>query len=498
MKRCAVACMIMFAVSLFADEPTDAKVIRWEAQKNPDGIQLGFWPNFNRDPEVVNDYGRRPITRSGFSQWKQIELSPGIYTWGNHFTIYERAHRNGSSVMANVNISCSSNNKDNIPDHYVKDITDPVTRAAATDFLEAYVSELLDRVGEVTLLIDYEPMSNFQLWDEENQQRYRDWFVYAAQTAKSVAASKGMSDLFRVALNVNGNILLKQNVYFGDALPEGGFTNDQWLLDCVAAADILTIDTYYTTDGTTACNDPVYTAPYVRDTFQFWIDNFSMGKPVFVAEHGFSSVVTEVPDFDLSGITKGRGTEEQQRDHFAALMPYIESLNLQGFCVWAYADRDMSNPAVGYLGTISVDDEEKPVYDVLRDEFDFIESGPRAPSLRYWRENVTSALVAGGPGAVGMTCSSGTDYDFLKYSGTIPAGATQVVLHVEADATTALVLMINGQWMEVTDEADLSGSYALDITPYVTLGTKNFIEAGFTQNRFPFAVKVSRFDVTYE
>jgi hypothetical protein len=74
-------------------------------------------------------------------------------------------------------------------------------------------------------------------------------------------------------------------------------------VDVVGASDILGFDTYQRNELFPNTN-PVN----IMEVIQYWIDNYSAGKPVFLCETGFTSVLTETPDGDFE-VKKHFGTD---------------------------------------------------------------------------------------------------------------------------------------------------------------------------------------------
>ncbi|WP_395702763.1 hypothetical protein [Aquabacterium sp.] len=102
-----------------------------------------------------------------------------------------RVHRSGRTLLAAVNISTA------VPaDRYAPTISDPVTRRAAKVFLRAYVQWLLDNVGAAALTIDADIVAQRGLdqpGSEDRGRAWAQWYVEAAELARSAAAERGKS-----------------------------------------------------------------------------------------------------------------------------------------------------------------------------------------------------------------------------------------------------------------------------------------------------------------
>lgn len=105
---------------------------------NPAGLQIGFWPNYRRMPEVLKDFGLRPTERVDCTNWASVETKPGVYDWSKCFNNSLLAHLCGSAVINNINVSFSKEinpkGKHAIPEFYPPRITNPETPALRQEY----------------------------------------------------------------------------------------------------------------------------------------------------------------------------------------------------------------------------------------------------------------------------------------------------------------------------------------------------------------------------
>jgi hypothetical protein len=162
-----------------------ARVVSLEP--NPTGLSVGFWANYSRSGDVVQDFGLRPIERVNFHSWKSVEKAPGIFTWKDVFNQEKNAQRAGATVVSAVNtmftFTLNAQGMCCIPKFYPQDIRDPQTREAAKKFLAAFVEQQLAEEGPVTLMFDYEFFWFGLPRTPEIRKTYRDWFVEAVQVS---------------------------------------------------------------------------------------------------------------------------------------------------------------------------------------------------------------------------------------------------------------------------------------------------------------------------
>ena len=435
--------------ALLADPPsgiTSARVVSLEP--NPTGLSVGFWANYTRSGDVVQDFGLRPIERVNFHTWRSIEKTPGIYTWNDPFKQEKNAQRAGATVVSAVNIMFNLTlNKQGMvamPTFYPQDIRNPVTRAAARKFLAAFVEHQLEAEGPVVLMLDYEFFWFALPRTPEVRQTYHDWFLEAAQVCRDTAARLGRSQDLVIACNPATDLRGALHLI---GSPVQNHQPQPWLKDIVDASDVVTLDIYG--------QDPAH--PVSADTLltevRFFIENYAKDKPFYITENGYSS--------DLEGKTgvvrkpgHGHGTEAEQaayyRNVFAAWMhkndPGNEYLrNLRGYCMWCYSDRkDQTDPTERYFGLVRLDGTHKPAWDVVREGIAQIEADP---VLSPWKQAGSRDAMPdlAGPQGLALHYQNGTNHDVLEIglsNASQPAG-----LDLTFDQPVSVVAQLpDGSW----------------------------------------------------
>ena len=458
-------------------------------RENPAGFQVSLWAN-GRQELMFLDFGRRPFDRVCFHKWDFFEEKKGEYKWGKHFERYQKAHRFGSTVIANVNII--STRKVNpqaahtIPKCYPPRISDPITRAAAHRFLKAYTRELLTRCGSVILVLDYELFWNYLPRTKERQNEYRDWYVEAAATARATAKELEMSNALRLMPIVNGDPL--RNAPKSLNSPAEGHKPAKWLLDVIEASDLLGIDTYSYNP-----RDPASPAQTLK-TVEFWATHYSQGKPVYITEAGLSSLI----EYDKSNQARrgyhARGTEAEQAAFLGSLLDTIIERKQKGLAPWTqfrglsvWMHRDQKFPykksaLETHFGVVRLDGSRKPAFNAVHQRIAAIESDPkRCP----WRETacVDVAEQLHGTGqSVPLTFSTGTDFDFIRCRFTPPNGHKQAVLKLRLKESGTVLARVNaGKWIAVDHQREATVSLA-DIDQ----SGENLVQLYFTGAKHPF------------
>ncbi|WP_221229597.1 hypothetical protein [Niveibacterium umoris] len=476
---------------------TDTVTIeRIVATPNPSGLAFGFWEDYDRQAVTLELLGKRPTSRAGFDAWAKIETAPGTYDFAafdaGSGRIYQQIHQYGETIFAAINISFSDEitpGKRTIPGFYPGRISDPTTRAAAKQFLRAYVQHMLALVGRFTLTIDYEIVSNYRLSAPGSEARAAEWgawYVEAAAVARQAAADAGKADWLRLQPIVNGNP-------FDTGNPIGlGPAHNPWLINVVAASDALALDTYHSDPGVPA-SDPKRTL----DIIKFWLDNYAGTKDVVVTENGFTTITEVDPTITRAQRDwKNTGTEAEQAAYFQSLFEQLKSANLPGgafrnrlrsFNIWAIADNVVK--PVGnedrYFGLIRDDGTAKPAAAIVKSAIGWFESDP---VMRPWNPagvgtDVSAALKAGNAN-VALGYRNGDDFDFLRYHDSSLAEASHYTLEISLDAPASLIISINGaKWLLQNSQSALT----LDVTPYCKPGAANTIYIYVTDSVFPSA-----------
>jgi len=410
---------------------------------------------------------------------------PGPY-WEND----KLSHRCGSTTIASINfgsapdISPSGNDSLWIPGFYTPRIDDPATRTAATNALYVYVTNRLTTVGDTILIIDYEPMWNYDTTTTTGRTLFSDWFIDAAAVARRAADDIGMSDLLQIAINVNGNPIWAPEIVGG--------TNATWLLDAAAAADIFTIDTY-----SFDSNDPT-NAAVTFSVLEYWIEHYSLGKPVIVTEVGFQTVLTEDPDY--AGGYHAYGTEEQQAQFYENFFQTLETENVpggqlkgqvRGVALWSFMDQDFGS-YLDYFGLVRTNSTLKPAAAVVQSNLTLNADGAVRPSFEgpvvlYTGMTITNEMP--------LVFDSGTEHGFLRLSGMLPAGAHTVSLHVETAGPGHMMLCANGDWTPPAHTP--KSSFDFNLSGAALPGETNTLDLFFTGDFFPCTQTVSRVSLSY-
>jgi hypothetical protein len=356
------------------------------------------------------------------------------------------------------------------------------------------VQTLLNQAGAVVLTIDYEIIGGWRLQssDAERDARARawaDWYIEAAATARQAAANLGKSALLKLQPIVNSDPFAPGNPM------ASGAAGNAWLVDVVAASDSLALDTYHS-DPALSVTEPTHTL----STIQFWIDQFSAGKPVMVAENGFTTITEQNPSVTRAQRQmKYTGTEAQQAQYYAALFPRLLEANrpggifhnqLRAFCMWSIVDNSNAadkDPGDVYFGLLRLDGSAKPSAAVVASAIAGAESDafhrpdvPTGPAV-----DVTSAMAGG----VDLQFNEGDDFEYLTYVDPQLAAATRYTITGTASQAGSLVINVNGKWQSASVSA---GSFSLTIDPAALKpGLRNTLEIYAPGARFPFSQRLS-------
>ena len=478
---------------------------RWRATPNPTGLRIGFWEVFKRQGVTLASMGRRPSARVGFDKWGSIEPTAGAdYVWPEG-DAYGETHRHGETLLASVNISFE------VPAGYTWDptrhaIQDPTIRAAALKFLKAYVRRLLRNSGSVVLTIDYEIVYNwglFQPGSEERAEIWADWYVEAAAAAREAAASVGLADALTLQPIVNGNPFDEESPIFK------GREGNPWLVRVMAVSDALALDSYHRNPERPA--DPTFTI----EVIDFWRHHFSDGKPVVVAEHGFSTIDSDGEIGDKPDDRKFHGTREQQAVYFERLFAMLLDANrpagrfknqLRGFHIWSITDNMITDKAHARYyglhesgpGAAAKPAAAKVQEAIRRIEGDQLTDGDplHRPFNRSQADTTNLAQqLKDGALPVDLDFTEGDDFEFLRYTDTGPAGgggAAELKLTL-ASAGTVLAC-VNGHWL-ISEQGrhcriDISAHYAWN-------GGANVIDVCVTGPAFPVRQQVNSLRVVY-
>jgi len=391
-----------------------ARVVSLEP--NPTGLSVGFWADYTHSGDVARDFGLRPIERVNFHEWKQIEKSPGIYTWNDPFKQEKNAQRAGATVFSAVNLMFNlSLNKQGMaamPAFYPQDIRDPQTRTAAKKFLAAFVEHQLDNEGPVVLMLDYEFFWFALPRTPEIRQAYRDWFIEAAQVCRDTAAKLGRSQDLVIACNPATDLRGASNLI---GSPVKNHQPQQWLKDIVDASDVVTLDIYGQDPANPVADDTLL------NEVRFFVENYAKDKPVYITENGYSTDLEGHPAVRHPG--HGHGSEAEQAAYYQNVFTawihkndpgnaYLK--NLRGYCIWCYSDRkDQTDPEERDFGLVRIDGSHKPGWDAVHKGIAQIEADP---GLNPWKQaasrDVTQDLD--GSDGVALHYQNGTTHDVLE------------------------------------------------------------------------------------
>lgn len=488
------ACLNWLGVAACAGSVTfpvvDAEVQYF--RENPSGLQIGFWAGYSHSPDVLRDFGQRPIERVNFHKWEQYESSPGELDFQRAFRSEQWAHLAGSTVITNVNTlfthDLNPQGMHAMPGHVVPDITHPATRAAARRFLVRFVEELLAETGTAWLVLDYEMLWFARPTTRAIREAYRDWFVEAAGLARETANRLGLAERLKIGIVVNTDPFQSARMLLGaGAWPF--HRPQQWLLDCVAAADFFAIDTY-----AGGRRGSVSADPQLR-VMRFWIHHYAGDLPVYVTESGFS---TSRQHGDTGRGYHIRGNEQEQAVFFQEMFEALERKNedpylsrVRGYCIWKYRDRATEPDLLERHFGIRHDAAEgtaKPALQVVADAIRRFESNPElAPVQQFGREKLTEPISTSN--SVAMRRLSGTEYDVLRVEFGAPPMADGIFLEVETNSPVGIIAEVNGShW--ITSHPDESSKHRLAL-PDLDSGHRVVIAVQVTGFRYPVETRIT-------
>jgi hypothetical protein len=478
-------------------------VYRWRATPNPTGLRIGFWEVFKRQGVTLATMGRRPSARVGFDKWSSIEPTAGAdYVWPEG-DAYGETHRYGETVLASVNVSYA------VPAGYTwgswtrHPIQDPTVRAAALKFIKAYVSRMLRNSGSVVLTIDYEIIYNWGLsqpGSEPLAEIWADWYIEAAAAARETAASMGLANALTLQPIVNGNPFDRDSPIYK------GRKGNPWLVRVMAVSDALALDSYFRDPQRPT--DPTFTI----EVIDFWRHNFSGGKPVVVAEQGFSTIDSDGEPDDRPDDRKWHGTREQQALYFERLFAMLLDANrpegrfknqLRGFHIWSITDNMITDKAhARYYGLHDRLGQPKPAADkvlqaIRRIEGDQLTDGDplHRPFNRSMSDPANLAQrLQDGTQPVDLAYTEGDDFEFLRYTDAGPVGGGAAELTLTLATAGTVLACVNGHWL-ISEQAkqcriDISAHYAWN-------GAANVIDVCVTGPSFPVRQQVNSLRVVY-
>ncbi|MCX6325816.1 MAG: hypothetical protein NT144_04080, partial [Bacteroidia bacterium] len=293
---------------------------------------------------------------------------------------------------------------------------------------------------------DYEMMWNFLPDTPEKQKIYRDWFLECTAAARLAAKELNQEKDLRILPIVSGSTEDEKIIKFLNSKNEN-HVPAQWLLDVVSVSDYLGMDTY-----DFDINNPTISDKTI-ETFSFWIKNYSQGKPAHITEFGYSSVNSYYPEY--KPVYHASGTEEQQRDFYASLLPAIVSENKKGkllngqvrsCCFWMYSDMKTSKTEYkreNHFGLIRLDGSKKPAFDVMKSNINRIENNPAtATSLANKTTVITAKDLEKG---VEIQHISGTEFDLIEYVFENNSKSDRN-LCIQTEKGGSVLVEVDGQW----------------------------------------------------
>ncbi|XZF15676.1 T9SS type A sorting domain-containing protein [Chitinophagaceae bacterium MMS25-I14] len=512
LRKAANALLACAAITqVHAQSQSNVAIHKLVAKPNPTGMALGFWEVFSGQQLTLDSIGKRPTSRVDFRDWDTIEDNDtaGLYHFQGVFDNFKKAHNYGETILGAVNVCFTDKvtpNKRSIPSYYNGSISNPTTRAAAIRFIKAYVREALTEVGALTLTIDYEVCSNYKLSSPDTSTDKRgmtrldratewgNWYADASAAARFIADSMGMSNRLKLQPIVNGNPLDP-----GNPISQGP-THNPWLIQVVDSSDYLALDTYQ--------SDSIYSNTSAQTTFniiKFWTDSFSHGKGVIVTENGFNTVTSYDPGKTREDRGyKTTGTEADQATFYTNIFNQLSSSNaasgifhnkLRSYNIWSICDnitKDTSDEDY-YFGIVGMTKTApntyvpyaKPALAVVRNGYNYIDTSAfNRPYSNVADTTVSYIKNATNTNYVTLNYNNGDDFDFLRYTATLPAGNTYY-LHVQAVNTCNFMVHVNKKWLYFANRTQVD----TDITAYCISGT-NTVDVYCTGEKFPFVQQV--------
>lgn len=391
----------------------DTYLIKSTYEKNPTGVQLGFFTNYNHQSDAFEAFGKRTIDRTEFYKWVNIEKTKGVYTMPN-FSNDKSAHKAGTTVISCIDISANrvdnpAFDASNIPPFYTQDINDPATRTAAKQFLYAFVQKMLSEIsGDVILAIDYELDWQQAIYNtaegRSRAEKFARWFVEACEVARQAAREAGASSrlsLMAIYNNITPTHLL-------------GPENNAWMIDIANAVDCVGIDSYQFYDDKT---DPSYTIQNIR----FLINNYSLGKPVYVVENGLGILRDFSVKDEVTGLNQMQLQTAYNQNLFRAFRFALEkgdflNANLSGYLIWSLKDTNQTSEKT--YGILNSDGSYRDSGKAVLRGFQLLEK------QRQFNPSRLTAVADASQAAPEINVSSGCDYDKLSYITTAYSTST--------------------------------------------------------------------------
>ncbi len=466
--------------------PTSVEVER--LTPNPNGVGFGFWArNISGSNAILNNFGRRPYERWGFISWRTIEIERGKYNTSQTIKAIQEIQLLGSTPVISLNNIKGpwflSSFDSHIPPHYTQDITNAKTLAAAKRYISHMVRTILEECGQAYISFDYEMMWHCKPDTPAKQKILRDWFVEAVASARLVAKEMGMEDKLIIMPIVNGKATSDDFCLSHLNSPYHGHQPAQWLLDMVEVCDIFAIDTYNF--------DPKSpTDPYITlDTWEFWIKNYSKGKPVLITEVGFSSANEISPNFKTA--YHAAGTEQQQALFYHNVIDMMMRENYVGgrmngqvrsLCVWMYSDYNTGKASAlleNNFGIVKKDGTPKPAFYELQKLYKRYESDDA------FTPSTSSKLTTQ---SLKTTYHNGVAMDRVVAQFSVKP-EQKYTLHIKLERRGGLLVEADGKWYRVAQTTDAK----IDLSPSTT--DRLDINIYPTGARVPFVQTIERITI---
>lgn len=428
----------LFDLGSAYDEKTDSYVVKSTYEKNEGGLQQGFFTSYDKQNDAFLNYGNLPINRTGFYKWANIEKKDAdgniYYDFNFAFNNDKNAHKAGNTVINCIDISANRewNNllsESYIPSWYTQDITNETTRAAAKEFLYAFVTKMLTEIsGDVILAIDYEVDNFLGLWEsdwgKEKANAFAEWFAEACTVARKAAADLNKSDNLKLMVIYNRVTNLHRL----------GVEENQWMLDIAEVADYIGLDSYDFYEDKTD-------ASVTLECIRFMMNNYSLNKPFIVVENGVK-MQKDLDSIDsVTGLTQMQMATQYYKNLYREFRFALEkgdflNANLSGFLFWSYYDTNEESETT--CGVTNADN-------TLRDNGIAIKEGIN--SLYKQKQFNPSVLksVSAVTETTPITVKSGTEYDEITIiaqgSGHDGTGAVSVKL----DKAATVFVTVNGE-----------------------------------------------------
>ncbi len=329
---------------------------------------------------AVARLGPSPIMRLPLDRWSSIEISPGVYDWGqSSLNKVVEAHRSGAEAVAPVLVAGA------IPSFYSSNLANGATRSAAQAFAAAYAAHGVSLGGPFIVAVD--PRVQETVFDALGADP-NSWASLFVQTA---AAIRTASPNMKVLPDVVGD-------------GHSSYLPGAWLSTAMTAADMLGIEE---------------TAPLISTVLgdlDWFISGPAAGKKVWIAGSAFSTFPG--PD------ARAHGTEADQAAYFGSLLTNVVvgyPSTVEAVIQTSLADEGTNSVWEDHLGvTTNSMASDKPAAAIFRTFVD------NYPPYHPVFQNDHSQLVAQEV-PFPLHYFSPTDFEYLDWSGVIDMSQVSAV-----------------------------------------------------------------------